>query len=60
MIKSQIGDPSVVLNLFNLNDNIDEEELTKILPRIAKTLNNLVTQPKSSGVHFINYNDKES
>ena len=60
VIKHQIGNPSVVLNLFNLNDNMTEKELIEKLPKIANTLNNLVTQPKTSGVHFINYNDKES
>ena len=55
IIKLEIGEPTVVLNLFDLNKNTTEESVHKVLPSIAKELNSLVTEPKLSGVHYINH-----
>ena len=59
VIKQEIGEPTVVLNLFDLNANISEEKLHKKLPEIADTLNNLVTDPRMSGIHYINTKEND-
>ena len=59
VIRQEIGEPTVVLNLFPLNDNISEEQLHAKLPDIADKLNTLVTTPHTGGIHYINFENND-
>ena len=59
MLKQHFGEPIIVLNLFDLNENLDEKKALNLLPAITKHLNNLVTKPHTTGVHFINHTSND-
>ena len=58
-IKQELGEPAIILNLLPLDQDVNEEEMSVALSDIQKQLSNLITQPKTSGVHIINSKDNE-
>ena len=57
-IKLELGEPTIILNLLPLDENLKEDKLDNHLQNIKNQLNTLVTQPKRSGVHLINTQSK--
>tara|TARA_R100000458_G_scaffold35132_1_gene32535 strand:+ start:4621 stop:5676 length:1056 start_codon:yes stop_codon:yes gene_type:complete len=57
-IQIEIGEPSIILNLLPLENNIKKEKLGDILNKVSNSFKNLTTNPKTSGIHIINQNDE--
>ena len=58
-IKVELGEPTVILNLLPLDENIKEDKMLDIISDIKSQLTNLITQPKTSGLHIINPKPKD-
>tara|TARA_R110002020_G_scaffold44089_2_gene127412 strand:+ start:2909 stop:3964 length:1056 start_codon:yes stop_codon:yes gene_type:complete len=58
-IKLELGEPTVILNLLPLDENIKENKMLDIISDIKTQLTNLITQPKTSGLHIINSKPKD-
>ena len=57
-VKLELGEPTIILNLLPLNENLRESELDSFLIKIKQKLNTLITQPKRTGVHLIQHNQE--
>lgn len=58
-IKLELGEPTVILNLLPLDENIKKDKMLDIISDIKTQLTNLITQPKTSGLHIINSKPKD-
>tara|TARA_R100000458_G_C8269239_1_gene244035 strand:+ start:456 stop:1493 length:1038 start_codon:yes stop_codon:yes gene_type:complete len=58
-IKQELGEPSIILNLLPLDENLNEDNLDEHLKGIQKQLTTLITKPKRKGVHIIQHNRKD-
>jgi len=53
-ISQELGEPTIILNLLHLDDNIKEDSMSEVLVDVQTQLTTLITQPKQHGIHIIN------